>query len=107
MALLPGRWRPLDEGPRRVMAMAVKESPGPCPKRVLRTTGRNPTLSLVHDAIDTFGLEEIVDLTGMDRIRLQRYRRGEAWPSWDTQRQFQELLAEDRVANLRDPLPTR
>ena len=107
MAMLPGRWRPLDEGPRRVMAMAVKESPGPCPKRVLRTIGRKPTLSLVHDAIDTIGLEEIVDLTGMDRIRLQRYRRGEAWPSWDTQREFQELLAADRVANLRDPLPTR
>ncbi|HEX8769608.1 MAG TPA: hypothetical protein VF711_02435 [Acidimicrobiales bacterium] len=75
MAMLSGRWRPLDEGPRRVMAMAVKERPGACPKKVLRTTGRNLTLSLVHDASHTFGLEEIVDLTGMDRIRLQRSPR--------------------------------
>jgi hypothetical protein len=60
---------------------------------MLRTCGRKPTLSLVHDVIDRFGVEEVAEFTGMDRIRLQRYRRGENWPSWDTQRQFRELLA--------------
>ena len=75
------------------MAMASEESPGARPSRVLRTRGRKPTLSLAHDVIDRFGVEEVVELTGMDRIRLQRYQRGENWPSWDTQRQFRELLA--------------
>lgn len=105
MAMLPGRWRPLDDGPRQVMAMAVSESPGPCPTTVLRTTGRKPTLSLLHDVIAGFSLDEILDRTGIDRVRLHRYRRGETWPSWDTQRHFRELLATDPVANLRDPLP--
>ncbi|MGH9226157.1 MAG: hypothetical protein ACRD2W_20765, partial [Acidimicrobiales bacterium] len=74
---------------------------------VLRTTGRRPTLSLVHDVIDRFGLQGVVDRTGIDRLRLMRYRRGEAWPSWDTQRQFRTLLGEHGVANLPEPLPTR
>jgi len=106
MAMLPGRWRPLDDGPRQMMEMAVSESPGLRPTTVLRTTGRKPTLSLVHDVVAGFGLDEILDRTGVDRVRLQRYRRGETWPSWDTQRRFEELLAEDRIANLGDPLPT-
>lgn len=106
LTLLPGRWRPLDDGPLQVMAMAVSESPGSRPTTVLRTTGRRPTLSLVHDIIAGFGLDEILDRTGVDRVRLQRYRRGETWPSWDTQRQFKELLAADRIANLGNPLPT-
>ena len=76
------------------MAMASEESRGARPSRVLRTRGRRkPTLSLVHDVIDRSGVEEVAELTGMDRIRLQRYQRGENWPSWDTQRQFRELLA--------------
>ncbi len=106
MAMLPGRWRPLDEGPRQVMAMAVRESPEFPPTTVLRTTGRKPTLSIVHDVIAGFGLDEIRDHTGIDQVRLHRYRRGETWPSWDTQRQFRALLARTPVANLRDPLPT-
>jgi len=93
-AMLPGRWRPLDEGPRQVLAMAVRDSPAELrPKTVLRTNGRKPTLSLVHDVIAGFRLDEILDRTGVDRVRLMRYRRGETWPSWDTQQQFQELLA--------------
>jgi transcriptional regulator with XRE-family HTH domain len=52
-------------------------------------------------------VDEVAEFTGMDRIKLRRYRRGETWPSWDTQRQFRELLAVDPVANLPDPLPTR
>ena len=60
--------------------MAVRESPElRRPKTVLRTTGRMPTLSLVHDVIAGFGLEEILDRTGVDRVRLHRYRRGETW----------------------------
>lgn len=107
-AMLPGRWRPLDEGPSHVLAMAVTESPAePRPTTVLRTNGRKPTLTLVHDVIAGFGLDEILDRTGIDPVRLHRYRRGETWPSCDTQRQFRELLATDPVANLRDPLPKR
>lgn len=107
LAMLPPQWRPLDDDPRQVMEMASEESPGGRSSRVLRTRGRKPTLSLVHDVIDRFGVDEVAEFTGMDRIRLQRYRRGETWPSWDTQRQFRELLAVDPVANLPDPLPTR
>ena len=105
--MLPGRWRPLDDGPREVMAMAVRESSGLRPERVLRTTGRKPTLSLVHEAIDAYGLEDLVGLAGINRVILQRYRRGENWPSWETQRRFRDLLAAGPVANLPDPLPAR
>jgi len=106
LGILSGRWRPLDEGPRRLMAMAASETPGPRPTTALRTTGRRrPTLSLVHDIIDTFGLEDLADRTGIDRLRLMRYRRGDTWPSWDTQRQFRALLAEHDVANLPEPMP--
>lgn len=100
-ALFPPRWRPLDAGPQAALVMARADRVGPEPKMVLRRAGRNATLALVHEVIEGFGLEEVAQRTGMDRIRLQRYRRGEAWPSRDTQREFRDLLA-----TLDDPLPT-
>lgn len=105
--MLTGHWRPLDEGPREAMKMAVNDSSGATPKRTLHTTARKPTLSLVQDVIDTFGLEDLVARTEINRSRLQRYRRGEDWPSWDTQHQFEALLTGSGIANLQHPLPTR
>ncbi len=92
---LAGRWHPNDVGPSEVLTLALAETPGPPPRFVLHRRGKTHTLRLIHDALDIFGDDELLRLlVGVSRLSLQRYRRGDNWPSWDALCQLRALLDE-------------
>lgn len=97
LSLLAGHWHPNDDGPSEALTLALAETPGPPPRFVLNRRGRRHTLTLIHDAFDSFELDELVNLVGVSAVVLQRYRRGDNWPSWDAQCRLRELL-EDQAA---------
>lgn len=98
LSLLTAQWHPNDDGPSEALTLALAETPGPPPPPcALNRRGRKHTLTMIHDAFDRFGRDDLVSLVGVSDVVLQRYRRGDNWPSWDAQCRLRELL-DDQAA---------
>ncbi len=97
--LLEGSWSPDEEGPRRLLETARGDTSEDETRHSIlvaegpRTGRPRPALALVRELVDSQGLEQVANLTGVARLSIQRFLRGECWPGRRAQARFEELAS--------------
>ncbi|HYR63677.1 MAG TPA: hypothetical protein VET24_13735 [Actinomycetota bacterium] len=97
--LLEGWWSPDEEGPRRLLEIARGDtSEDETRHSILVAEGPSDWAPEAHtgpgrELVDSQGLEQVANLTGVARLSIQRFLRGECWPGRRAQARFEELAS--------------